>query len=747
MSSFTRFLVFLGVLLLPLGNVAAQDDAYHSWLRSHLETEYGVTGGDWVLAGPTTVFEIDEETSGWVGVDADGNEVFSDDPRDLDDYSTTWIAEMAVDQSESAEVIPASYELQWSDPADSVNTSVSYPGGYVEMTLPVWCTNLDTGSACDLLVLDGDGDGAFDRSDELVITEREGFAPRRFRARVSFRKPILTDDVAPEAGARLRVSVAAPEGEAYQETFTLDHTVPSGVLVEQLDAEADRPFSRFARFTVSNPTPASPWQQAVRWPITAPVGGSDVLLAAIWLRGTSGSGMTPRLTVIFEMAGSPHTKSLNAPYTLADDWHLFLIPFELEAGYAPDEARFQLNLGFAEQTVDVGGLALLDYGNRYTVDELPFQVPSLGYDGQAPDAAWRADAEARIREHRMADLEIRVVDAAGNPVEGAAVEVEMQRHAFGFGSAVTAQMLAAGGSDNDRYRDIVDSYFNRVVFENDLKWKPWLAAQSNSHGSYRMTYLDEAIEWLRARDIEIRGHYLMWAPTGRWQPDQYLTDGSTLREATIEHIGEKLAWTEGRIDEWDAVNHIVANFGESTYDAMLGSNEIYLEVVRLGNELAPQAEIYVNEGNIIAGGGEADDYEAMIEWLISQDAPLDGIGFMGHFDGGDIVHPDMVYDRIDRFAAFDKLLQFTELDVDDWAGRPLYRGRRRRGGTPGRRRPDRRSIRGRLADRARGPDRHLPAARGRATLASGPSPRADRRGPERAERRPPGGGTGRRATG
>lgn len=83
---------------------------------------------------------------------------------------------------------------------------------------------------------------------------------------------------------------------------------------------------------------------------------------------------------------------------------------------------------------------------------------------------WRDDANARIEQFRKGDLSISVIDAAGNAVPGAAVEVEMQRHAFGFGTAVKASRInGGGGADNAMYREKILENFNHVVFENDLK--------------------------------------------------------------------------------------------------------------------------------------------------------------------------------------------------------------------------------------------------------------------------------------
>ena len=67
----------------------------------------------------------------------------------------------------------------------------------------------------------------------------------------------------------------------------------------------------------------------------------------------------------------------------------------------------------------------------------------LGGVSSARAQDWRTSAEARIDEHRKADLQVVVRDAAGEPVEGATVRAEMTRHAFKFGTAVNGYWARA----------------------------------------------------------------------------------------------------------------------------------------------------------------------------------------------------------------------------------------------------------------------------------------------------------------
>ncbi len=46
------------------------------------------------------------------------------------------------------------------------------------------------------------------------------------------------------------------------------------------------------------------------------------------------------------------------------------------------------------------------------------------------------------------------------------------------------------------------------------------------------------------------------------------------------------------------------------------------------------------------------------------DAPIDGIGFMSHFDSRDLTGIDTLASRLDLFGSFQKKLQATEFDVD-----------------------------------------------------------------------------------
>ena len=292
------------------------------------------------------------------------------------------------------------------------------------------------------------------------------------------------------------------------------------------------------------------------------------------------------------------------------------------------------------------------------------------YGGRNANAPWRRAAAERIETLRKAPLVVRVVDAVGKPVAGARVEVKMRRHAFGFGSAVTARMLCLDDGDGRRYRKIVAENYTKVVFENDLKWRPWEVGQRNTSPVYRRQWVDRSFRWLADHEIAVRGHYVTWAPLKGEQIALYKGKPDKLRADLYAHMRDKLPAVGKRVVEWDAVNHI-AGWG-TTVAKVSGSNEIYADIITLSRTLAPGVLLYVNEGQILPGGGRIDAYEKIIRDLRRYGAAPDGVGFMGHFSRKSLTAIDEIHRRLDRFATLAGRLQLTELDVDVGADEKLH---------------------------------------------------------------------------
>lgn len=111
--------------------------------------------------------------------------------------------------------------------------------------------------------------------------------------------------------------------------------------------------------------------------ITAPVQKGDALLASFFVRGAAtaagGKKGPARTEFLFERSGNPWTKSVTqsvAGSTNPRTWKRVFIPFTAAETYAPGEAMVSLRFAFGPQTLEVGGLSVVNFGKSRTADEL-----------------------------------------------------------------------------------------------------------------------------------------------------------------------------------------------------------------------------------------------------------------------------------------------------------------------------------------------------------------------------------------
>ncbi len=136
-----------------------------------------------------------------------------------------------------------------------------------------------------------------------------------------------------------------------------------------------QPFAKALRVTIGAPSAETNATQ-LTIPNAAPIRKGDALLAAFSVRGegAQGGGNTAaRVEFLFEKATTPWTKSVTHPATAPRDrgrWRRVFVPFVAAEDYAPGEAMASLRLAFGKQTVEVGGLEVVNYGMSRTADEL-----------------------------------------------------------------------------------------------------------------------------------------------------------------------------------------------------------------------------------------------------------------------------------------------------------------------------------------------------------------------------------------
>ena len=318
-------------------------------------------------------------------------------------------------------------------------------------------------------------------------------------------------------------------------------------------------------------------------------------------------------------------------------------------------ARVCLRLGYDRQTIEIGGIQIVNYGKTIKFEDLP--RTDVSYAGRNEDAAWRRAALARIEKIRKADLRVAVVDGSGKPIPDATVQAVLTRHAFGFGSCVTVDHLLDPSPDAERYRKIVEQYFNVVVFENDMKWQALYGGISPR--------VDQALAWLLDRKIAVRGHNLFW-PSWRWLPPQLKQTEDRpdeLRAISKQHAIDVVSHFKGKLYQWDVVNEPYTN--HDLID-LLGGQHVMVDWFNYAHQADPSCRLFLNDYGILEGGPEGAHSKAFyqqIQYLKDNGAPIGGVGIQSHFAAA-LPSPLQLLQTLDRFTQLGMPIELTELSLN-----------------------------------------------------------------------------------
>lgn len=394
------------------------------------------------------------------------------------------------------------------------------------------------------------------------------------------------------------------------------------------------------------------WDSQIQFPSAAGIAANDVILVAFYARTIasvqeSGEGYA---TVVIENSTS-YEKEISSKISIGSDWKEYYASVKSKSTWTTSQVRYALFTGYLSQTIEVANVRFLNYKNLLTPDQLP--VTEITYPGQAPDAAWREAANARISQIRKGVAEIVVYDENGNPVPEAEVSVEMVRHNFGFGSAIPASVFL----NNATFRNKVYELFTEVVFENDLKWPVFNPAST--------TNLKRALDSLDRRQIPVRGHNVIW-PSWRNLPTSlksYEKNPVALRLEIDKHIDQVTQFTKGRINDWDVINE---PYSEKDLMGIFG-DEIMADWFKRVRNNDRTVKLYLNDYAILSGGGmdtkKQDFYYNLVGRIESWGGTVEGIGMQGHF-GSELTSIDEVYSILDRFATLGKDIKITEHDIN-----------------------------------------------------------------------------------
>jgi endo-1,4-beta-xylanase len=413
-------------------------------------------------------------------------------------------------------------------------------------------------------------------------------------------------------------------------------------------AVTGRPFDRAWRVTGLSALEQPYFSQLSANSVSA-IKKGDVMVVQFWARSVGGAAQTE---FVFE-SGDNYEPSAVVSVQLSPRWRLYSAPFKAQLGYAAGNGAARFRLGYNKQSFELGGVVLKNYGNSLPLSSLP--TGGFTYAGRSANAPWRAAANARIEQLRKGDATIKVVDQGGNPISGAAIKLEMQRHAFPFGSSVTPADMFEASPDGQKYQAIIPTLFNRVVVENDLKWPDW--------EEYGRPQALRALDFFASKGIAVRGHNLVWP----CEQDYCLPkdvpglfgNPAALKNRIDKHFADILGATKGRIVEWDVVNEPSAL---KRLSKVLGEDEMAAQL-RLAKSLDPGARMIINDAGNLGEGNQDGEFKRILRRMQTLGAPLEGIGLQSHF-GYKLTPPEELHTRLNGFGELGLPLTITEFDIN-----------------------------------------------------------------------------------
>lgn len=417
-----------------------------------------------------------------------------------------------------------------------------------------------------------------------------------------------------------------------------------------------QPFDWAIRVQVPTRTPNGWDVQILTPPTTMPLKEDEHILVIFNVRCTDAPNGVGAFHARIQGGAPSWTGIGSMDVTAGKEWKRVFIHGQASRNYGAGEYDLSVHLGIQAQTLEFGGIAMFNLGKDVDINKLPFTP--ITYPGQEVEASWRKAAAERIDQYRKSDLTVRVVDRDGKPVRGAKVHVQMQRHAYGFGTFLECEVITGAGPDADKLREWTLKLFNRAT--TPIYWADWGWVNPD----VRERYL-RCARWAAENNLATRGHCIIY-PGWDFLPSAVRPlekDPATLRQRLLGQVVEVTEATRLlRFAEYDVCNEL----RHLTEIHKLLGRDAVAEWFQTARSHAPGSRMAINENTILTRGGitkaEQDDYAQWIQYLFDRGQGPDVIGMQGHF-GDAVTSPEAVIGILDRFAAFGRAIQITEFDL------------------------------------------------------------------------------------
>lgn len=240
---------------------------------------------------------------------------------------------------------------------------------------------------------------------------------------------------------------------------------------------------------------------------------------------------------------------------------------------------------------------------------------------------------------------------------------------FPIGNIVSAGKLSSSSTENQAFRELLNTEFNSITAENDMK----MANIFQGAGSYDFSDGDAIVAYAKANGHRVHGHALIWHQSiPNWLLNFSGTDAEfevlieNYIKATVAHFAEEKMTVNGNevsvVASWDVVNEAFETqaTNASFFRTRLGSDYV-AKCFTWAREADADVKLFYNDFNIAGQPAKRNQVLNMVNNFLNNDTPIDGIGMQMHLNH-DWPTNDLPT-SIQQIANTGLLVHISELDV------------------------------------------------------------------------------------
>ncbi len=279
--------------------------------------------------------------------------------------------------------------------------------------------------------------------------------------------------------------------------------------------------------------------------------------------------------------------------------------------------------------------------------------------------------------HRKAEAKVRVVGKDGKPVGGTKVCIDQRNHAFLFGCGAFEALpytngpaVHNGNGSLNKAKPLTDAEKEAFRVRLEDRMQKWLGLFNYGtlpfywggfepeEGKPHTDMLMAAAQFLRSKDVTVKGHPLCWH-TGcvPWLMDY---DNETILRKQLERIHREVSGFKGTIDMWDVINEVVIMPIYNKYDNAItrickehGRVALVKKVFDAAQESNPDGVFLINDFNL------STNYEILIDGCLNAGVPIKAIGLQSHQHQG-VWTKEKMEEVLGRYEHFGLPIHFTE---------------------------------------------------------------------------------------